>query len=174
MTDGICKTQFGFTRGRRTIDACFVLDTLIDMKLREKRELYVAFIDFQKAYDYVWHEGLFFKMLHKGMIGPVFRIVHSMYESVKSVIMCANEVSEIITQCVGVRQGCVLSPCLFSLFISDLPEFLREQDGQGVCIDKEHVTCLLFADDGAIIANSKEDLQCMLSALHMYLSLIHI
>ena len=104
------------------------------------------------------------------MIGPIFRIIHSMYESVKSVVLCATEVSEIINQCVGVRQGCVLSPCLFSLFISDLPEFLREQGGQGVRIDKGYITCLLFADDGAIIANSKDDLQRMLNALNMYCS----
>ena len=109
-------------------------------------------------------------MLHKRMIGPIFRIIHSMYESVKSVVLCATEVSEIINQCVGVRQGCVLSPCLFSLFISDLPEFLREQGGQGVRIDKGYITCLLFADDGAIIANSKDDLQRMLNALNMYCS----
>ena len=71
-------------------------------------------------------------MLHKGMDGLVFCIVRSMYDSVKSVIQCGRNVSEVICQCVGVRQGCVLSPCLFSLFIADLPKFLAERGGTGV------------------------------------------
>ena len=99
-TGGVCKTQFGFTSKGRTMDACMVLDTLIDRSKRDKRALYVAFIDFQKAYDYVWQDGLFYKMLENVMEAPILRIVRSMYESVKSIIQCGREVSEVI--CVSV------------------------------------------------------------------------
>ena len=102
------------------------------------------------------------------MIGNMFRIIKSMYESVRSVIHLGDDVSSIIVQTVGVRQGCVLSPCLFSLFIADLPQFLKEQGGVGVCIRESFVSCLLLADDGAIVVSSKEDLQVMLNALSVY------
>ena len=52
--------QFGFTKGRRTLDPIFILDTLIDKARAEKEQLYVTFIDFQKAYDFVFLDGLFY------------------------------------------------------------------------------------------------------------------
>ena len=88
----------------------------------------------------MWQDGLFIKMLHKGMNGIVLRIIRSMYESVKSIVQCGRDVSEVICQYVGVRQGCVLSPCLFSLFIADLPKFLSERGGVGVNV-KVLVVC---------------------------------
>jgi hypothetical protein len=160
--------QFGFTRLRRALDACFVLDTLIDSMNADNTELFVAFIDFQKAYDYVWRDGLFHKMLISGMKGPIYRILHSMYKSVKSVIMYGNDVSDIIDQFVGLRQGCVLSPCLFSLFIADLPSFLADEGCQGVFLHDTWVRVLLYANDGALVACSTLDLQCMLDALRKY------
>ena len=78
--------------------------------------------------------------------------------------------SEVIVQTVGVRQGCILSPCLFSLFIADLPAFLKDAGGQGVKLNDAWVRVLLFADDGAIVANSAADLQSMLDALHVFCS----
>ena len=61
-----------------------------------------------------------YKMIHGGMIGPILKVIHSMFESVMSVVWCGFDVSDVIHQFVGVRQGCVLSPCLFTLFIADL------------------------------------------------------
>ena len=117
----VSDAQFGFTRERRTLDAAFILDTLIDQARASKKQLYAVFIDFQKAYDYVFRDGLFFKMVHSGMLGCVYRVIVSMYESVKSIVRLGSEVSDVIQQHVGLRQGCVLSPCLFSLFIADFP-----------------------------------------------------
>ena len=167
-TNAVSSEQFGFTRCRRALDACFVLDTLIDYLNADNRELFVAFIDFQKAYDYVWRDGLFHKMLIGGMRGPIYRILHSMYKSVKSVVKCGNDISDVINQLVGLRQGCVLSPCLFSLFIADLPSFLADEGCQGVPLHDTWVRVLLYADDGALTASSAADLQRMLDALWQY------
>ena len=49
----VCPAQFGFTRGRQGTDAVFILSTLIQKARAEKKDLYVAFIDFSKAYDSV-------------------------------------------------------------------------------------------------------------------------
>ena len=58
----IADEQFGFTRNRRTQDPIFILNTLIERAKHNNEKLYVAFIDFQKAYDFVYRSGLFFKM----------------------------------------------------------------------------------------------------------------
>ena len=131
-TKSICDVQFGFTKDRRTLDPVFILDTLIDQSKAERSQLYVAFIDFRKAYDFVPHEGLFYKMLQGGMVGPIYRIIHDMYKSVKSIVRYGIDVSDVISQHVGLRQGCVLSPCLFSMYIADFPKYLEEKQCKGV------------------------------------------
>ena len=109
-----CPEQFGFVKNRCTTDACFILDTLIDAVLARNECLFVAFIDFQKAYDFVPRDALFFKMLHAHMSGPVLRVLYSMYKAVYSVVQVGMDQSEVISQMLGLRQGCILSPCLFS------------------------------------------------------------
>ena len=152
------------------MDATFVLQTLVESAKAEKKPLYVAFIDFKKAYDYVMRDGLFYKMLQGNMLGPVYRVIHSMYQSVKSVVRCGAEVSQVLHQHVGLRQGCVFFPCLFSLYIADLPAFLREQGCSGVKLYDIVLQVLLYADDGAIVASSEAELQRALDALSLYCS----
>jgi len=111
-----------------------------------------------------------------------------MYESVSSVVKHGLDVSSVIQQHVGLRQGCILSPCLFSLFIADFPKHLEsyvEHAGShsakcvGVSlrtvydrdrqpIHETRVRVLLYADDGVLVASSVEDLQRMLNALKTY------
>ena len=61
----------------------------------------------------------------------------------------------------GLKQGCVLSPTLFSVLLNDLVNML---DGVGIGIDvgKQLINCLLFADDIALIAETEEELQRLL------------
>ena len=79
-----------------------------------------------------------------------------------------HEVSEVIEQLVGLRQGCVLSPCLFTLYIADLPAWLEAAGTRGVLLHDTWVRVLLYADDGVLVADSEEDLQEMLGALRGY------
>ena len=109
----VCDEQFGFTEGRMTLDGMFVLDTLIDSVLAQGKKLYIAFIDFQKAYDFVPRDALFYKMIRMHMNGKVLRVIHNMYAAVESVVQCGFDRSEVIHKMIGLRQGCILSPCLF-------------------------------------------------------------
>ena len=62
----------------------------------------------------------------------------------------------------------MLSPCLFSIYIADLPSFLQQAGTQGVRLHDVWLRILLYADDGALVAHSAEDLQAMLHALRDY------
>ena len=83
-TNQIIPEQFGFMRGRRTLDPCFILDTIVDDARRRKKQIYACYIDFTKAYDLVDRSALFYKMIKQGVVGPILRIVQSMYNAVKS------------------------------------------------------------------------------------------
>jgi hypothetical protein len=176
----ICDEQFGFTRSRRTIDPVFILDSLIDDAMARNEYLYAAFVDFKKAYDYVPLNALFVKMLRANMHGSVFRVLHSMYAAVRSVVLVGVSMSEVIEQFVGLRQGCILSPSLFSLFIADLPQYLRNlEGGQGVLECNEvmlHDTVvhvLMYADDLVLVARTPEALQRLLDRLREYCAIWH-
>ena len=65
---------------------------------------------------------------------------------------------------VGLRQGCPLSPILFDLFLDDLVKEINKL-GRGVQCGNKRVSILLFADDIAILGETKEDLEAMLQTL---------
>ena len=67
----------------------------------------------------------------------------------------------------GVLQGEVCSPVIFSLFINDLPEYLSD-DSLGVQVVDILIKILMFADDMAIFSTTREGLQTGLNNLHSY------
>ena len=88
---------------------------------------YTAFIDVKKAYDTVWRDGLW-KRLWEGVRGKVWRVVRSMYSAVQSAVRVGEEQTEWFELNTGVRQGCVMSPILFSLFINGLARASKQHD----------------------------------------------
>ena len=83
----------------------------------------------QKAYDSVWHEGLWYKLWDMGVMGRMWRVIKKMYESSKNAVLLEVEKSDTFTIEQGVAQGCSLSPILFSVFINDL---LKEVEQTGL------------------------------------------
>ena len=78
-----------------------------------------------------------------------------------------EEKTEMFDLQTGVRQGCVMSPVLFSFFINGLAKEIKRK-AQGVQIGEDRVTLLLYADDIVLLAETQKDLQDMLDIVTSY------
>ena len=65
--------QFGFRAEKSTIDAMFILQTIVEIFLSQKKALYVSFIDLRKAFDKTHHEALWFKLHQNGISSKLIK-----------------------------------------------------------------------------------------------------
>ena len=112
----ISDSQFGFRKGKSTVDALFILHTIVQNYLNEKKRLYCCFVDFKKAFDSIYRNGLWLKLHRSGIGGNILRIIRDMYHKVKSCVRACNNYSEFFEYALGLRQGEIMSPVMFSLY----------------------------------------------------------
>ena len=164
----LSDSQFGFRKGRSTTDAIFVLNGIIQKILNEKGRLFCAFVDLKKAFDSIYLNGLWFKLYKLGVNAKTLRIIKDMYNNVKTCVRGCNSYSDFFECAVGLKQGEVISPILFSLFIEDLELFLQEDPNCGLSLDDITFILMLFADDMVILGKDRDDLQNSLDLLEKY------
>ena len=163
------EEQFGFRPNCRTTDNLFILKQLIHKYFARKEKLYVCFIDYEKAFDSVWHKGLLYKIRNIGVSGNFYRTIESMYSSItSSVLTCPNNITESFECNKGIRQGDGLSPILFSIFMNDIPDYLRKQGCKGVELNKHSFNSLMFADDLMLLSSSPLDLQHSINVISQH------
>ena len=155
----ISDNQIGFRPKFRTSDHIFVLSSIIKEFKRRHRPLYACFIDLSKAYDRVNHSCLYFKLLKSGVSSKFVRIVKDIYDKSFSCVKVENKLSDTFKLNIGLRQGCILSPALFNIFINDLPQYLASPDTKPVIFNGRIISSLLFADDLLILSESLSGLQ---------------
>ena len=125
------ENQAGFRSGYSTADHIFTLYALTEILKNRNKKLYCSFIDFSKAFDSVWHVGLWMKLLGNSINGKIFRTIYNLYQNIKSCVKHLGNQSGFFQSYCGVRQGENLSPVLFSLFLNDLEEFLESRQCSG-------------------------------------------
>ena len=109
--------------------------------------MFAAFIDLAKAFDSVHHGLLWLKLSAMGISTKMLKIIQHMYSEAKSVVSYDGHMSDEFEYQKGVRQGCPLSPLLFSLFISDLEHVLKQHSSGKIVINQQEINQIMFADD---------------------------
>ena len=164
--DILYEGQYGFRSGRGTVDCLFILHSLIELLLAKGKKLYVAFIDYEKAYDYLSRAALWLKLINSGVSFKFIRIYKDMYSKLKLTVK--NDRSKrYFDSKAGVVQGESTSPLLFSIFVNDLEHSLNDTD-IGTHVQDILIKILLFADDMAIFSETREGLQKGLDNLADY------
>jgi len=175
--DKICEQQAGFRKNYSTTDQIFNLYAMVQKCLcRNGQKLYVGFVDFRKAFDSVRHDKLLEALHNEGISGKFFLAIKSMYSSLISCVRCKGQCSPFFECPTGVRQGCIISPTLFSLFINQLANHICENGKHGFQMlpGLMELFILLFADDVVLISTTSSGLQHQLNLLKTCCDQLHL
>ena len=121
----ISPNQLGFLPENRTSDAHLIIHNLIRKQYHNNnKRIYSCFIDFSKAFDTIPRDKLLQKLLNYDIKGNFFNVIKNMYTNDKVCIKVDHKLTESFSVNQGVKQGCILSPLLFNIYLADLPQIL--------------------------------------------------
>ena len=162
--------QTGFRLNRGCTDNVYTLNEIVQGRLWEDKKTFEFFLDIQKAYDTVWHDGLWYKLWDMGVKGRMWRVIKKMYMLSRSAVLLEGKKSDSFNVEQGMAQGSSLSPNIFSVFISDLLKEV-EQVELGIQLSSgKTFGGMLFVDDFAGVSDSKESLQKLIDVVYSYCS----
>ena len=182
--------QYGF-RPRRGVDDCvFAVKRLQEAFQLQGHPLYMAFLDITKAYDSVPREALFRVLQERyGVDAGAVRVLRALYTGMQGRVRVGAATSTPFAIDTGVRQGCILSPLLFAVYLDFLLrsslaecralgiEWTYARDALARAQTARHhrtwiacpwcriITMILYADDMVVWADSAEKLQQMVAHL---------
>lgn len=162
------SSQIGYRKNSRPSDHVFVLKSLIDKYLIDKKQwLYTCFVDFKAAFPSLSRRAILFKLIKAGICGNFIDAIEDLYSTVSYCVKIGSDISDTFPSVVGVKQGCVLSPLLFNLFVRDLPDIIDESCDPVTLWDMK-LPCLQFADDLVLLSQSQSGLQNSINKLSEY------
>lgn len=157
--------QAGFRQGYSTVDNIFNLSSIAHIYIKSmKKRLYAFFVDLKAAFDTIPRQALFYKLYSIGISSKIINTIRQFYTNTKSAVWNGEHTSEYFEVLHGVRQGCVLSPMLFSLYVNDMHDCLSG----GITIGGTVIKLLLYADDIVLLSDRVEGLQVMINELESY------
>ena len=163
----LSEAQAGFRSNRSTIDQLLSLRLMTEKYIEFGKDLFLCYVDFQKAFDSVWRKGLWQVMRHLGYDCKIIRLLQGLYKDTRSSVRTGSggDLSNWFETLVGVLQGCVLSPLLFNIMLEVVMALGEENQTLGISVSGTVCNNLRFADDISLLADNQEDLQSKADSL---------
>ena len=115
------REQIGFTPGRSTADRVLTLNLISQTRREYRQPLYAAYSDLKAAFDSVDRRALSKLFQVIGIPTKLVRLFQALHQDTESCIKHDGSLTEWFTVETGVRQGCVLAPDAFNLFMVPRP-----------------------------------------------------
>lgn len=161
------NTQFGFKSAMGTREAMYCIQLLTQKCYDQHKDVYIVFIDYQKAFDSIKHEHMLEVLQQIGLDAKDLRIIQNLYWNQTAVLRINNSlVTQELEITNGVRQGCILSPLLFNVYTEMIFQKALDSQQKGIKINGFPINNIRYADDTAILANDLEDLQHILNKIN--------
>ena len=159
--------QFGFKKKSSTAHAVYCLKETINHYVDNGSRVFCAFLDASKAFDRLVHAGLFMKLIARKVPIILLDIIIFWYSHLVCRVKWDGYFSEWFSVIAGVRQGGILSPHFYCLYVEDLIEILKSKN-VGCHILSIFLAAIIYADDMAILAPSVKGLCILLEACSDY------
>ena len=159
--------QFGFKKKSSTSHALYCLKETIEYYTVRNSNVYCSFLDASKAFDRLVHSGLFLKLIERNLPMIFIEIVIFWHSGLMCRVRWGDCHSEWFDIVAGVRQGGILSPEYYCLYIDDLVLILKRLK-VGCHVRNVFLSSLLYADDMALVSPSLKGLQILLKATEEY------
>ncbi|MCO5572087.1 hypothetical protein L7F22_025838 [Adiantum nelumboides] len=112
----------GRRRGFSTLDHILTLKAIIEEGRSHGRRIYCSFVDFHKAFSMVPRAGLMRRLQEMGVPTVSIWVIKALYRSVMVHVRTLEEISDLVHSTIGVKQGCLLSPTLFGMYINEVSD----------------------------------------------------
>ena len=138
--------QFGFKSQHATDMCIFTVKSVIEYCTKQNSTVFTCFLDAAKAFDRVSHWTLFSKMIKRNVPLVIVRIIAYWYQTQTMCVKWGKVNSAYFNVSNGVRQGGILSPKLFAIYVDDLSHELTLFKS-GCYIDDQCMNYVMYADD---------------------------
>ena len=133
-------------------------------KAREfQKNIYFCFIDYPKAFDCVDHNKLWKSLKEMGIPDHLTCLLRNLYAGQEATVRTRHGTTDWFQIGKRVRQGCILSPCLFNFYAEYIMRNAGLEEAQaGIKIARRTINYLRYADDTTLMAESEEELKSLL------------
>ena len=123
----------------------------------------ICFINYAKAFDCVDHNKLWKILQEMGIPDHLICLLRNLYAGQEATVRTGHGTTDWFQIEKGVRQGCILAPCLFNLYAEYIMRHAGLEEAQaGIKIAGRNINNLWYADDTTFMAESEEELKSLL------------
>ena len=128
-----------------------------------QKNIYFCFIDYAKAFDCVDHKKLWEILQEMGIPDHLIFLLRNLYAGQEATVITGHGTTDWFQIGKGVRQGCILSPCLFNYYAEYIMRNTGLEETQaGIKIARRTINNLKNADDTTFMAESEEEVKSLL------------
>ena len=147
MNHELSDVQAGFRKSRGTRDQIANILWIIEKAREFQKNIYLWFIDYAKAFDFVDHNKLWKILKEMGIPDHLTCLLKNLYAGQEATVRTGHRTTDWFQIRKGVCQGCILSPCLFSLYAQYIKRNARLDEAQaGIKISGRNINNLRYAD----------------------------